>query len=436
MFTLTRDISLEDCILDLVDNSIDAAWKSSGRHPSGFDVNDDLAAYSVSICLDSDKFEMTDNCGGLHLDDAVDHAFTFGRSGQDESEYSVGVYGVGMKRSIFKIGNVINVDSTYESDSALTGFRVPINVRGWLSNDTFPWDFDIDEHPAASQAGVNITIDELFDETRDRFADPTFITNLRRVLGRDYMIPLRRGLTITVNNEKIIGERILLASTEDFGAMRATYDDAEEPDVSVEIIAGMINPPPDSNDPDAAGVIRSELSGWYVICNGRVILASDRSTITGWGTGSIPMWHPQFFGFAGLVFFSSRHAALLPMTSTKRSVHVSSAVYRRALGRMAEPTRAWIDYTNKRKGDESVRVLEEAAGSKDLKDLPVSPRVILPATKSGPVRERTTSIQFSVPVGQVRKLGNAFGVRSMTNKDVGKAAFDYAYENLVDEDDE
>jgi hypothetical protein len=32
---ITRDISLEDCILDLIDNSVDGAWRCEGSKPMG-----------------------------------------------------------------------------------------------------------------------------------------------------------------------------------------------------------------------------------------------------------------------------------------------------------------------------------------------------------------------------------------------------------------
>ena len=53
-------------------------------------------------------------------------------------------------------------------------------------------------------------------------------------------------------------------------------------------------------------------AGWYVICNGRVILEADRRTNTGWGLVEenanrvvIPTFHNQFARFRGLVIFDS-----------------------------------------------------------------------------------------------------------------------------------
>lgn len=102
---ITRDISLEDCILDLIDNSVDGAWKCEGSKPVGLAGGADLKKYRIAIDTSSDSFRITDNCGGMSLTEAVDHAFSFGRQAADRTDdYSIGVYGIGMKRAVFKLG--------------------------------------------------------------------------------------------------------------------------------------------------------------------------------------------------------------------------------------------------------------------------------------------------------------------------------------------
>ena len=126
---LTRDISLDDCILDLVDNSIDGAWRNSGQQPSSLAVDSGLHDYRVALEISECHFAIADNCGGITLDDAVDYAFTFGRrEEQERGEYTVGVYGIGMKRAVFKLGNDIQINSTYAVNGAFESFLVPISV--------------------------------------------------------------------------------------------------------------------------------------------------------------------------------------------------------------------------------------------------------------------------------------------------------------------
>lgn len=49
---LTRDISIEDCILDLIDNSVDAAWESEGGSLPGIEPSSRLDGYTVELTID------------------------------------------------------------------------------------------------------------------------------------------------------------------------------------------------------------------------------------------------------------------------------------------------------------------------------------------------------------------------------------------------
>jgi hypothetical protein len=77
---------------------------------------------------------------------AANNAFTFGRTQhQPDTGYTVGVYGIGMKRAAFKIGGEITIRSTYLENKKLEAFQVPIHVETWMENETQDWDFDIDD---------------------------------------------------------------------------------------------------------------------------------------------------------------------------------------------------------------------------------------------------------------------------------------------------
>ena len=59
---ITRDISLRDCIFDLLDNSIDGA-----RRKLANDADQLFLGYHVQIQFDSKGFCISDNCGGILL---------------------------------------------------------------------------------------------------------------------------------------------------------------------------------------------------------------------------------------------------------------------------------------------------------------------------------------------------------------------------------
>ncbi len=75
---LTRDIKLEDAILDLIDNCLDGAL----RLADGDDV--DYEKHRIAIQLSSSKFSIEDDCGGIPRDVAINYAFKMGRDPDDE----------------------------------------------------------------------------------------------------------------------------------------------------------------------------------------------------------------------------------------------------------------------------------------------------------------------------------------------------------------
>lgn len=434
---ITRDITLEDCIFDLIDNSIDGAWELAGGRPMSLDDNTDLSQYRISIEVTRDRFSIHDNCGGISLDEAVNYAFTFGRRENAQTEnFSIGVYGIGMKRAVFKLGSIIDIRSTYSENDALTSFNVPVDVEAWLAAGDKNWDFDIDEAENSAEAGVNIDITDLNEAAAQSFDSPRFIQDLRRVIARDYALHLHRGLTIEVGGKPVIGWSIELRQGGDFLPMRSSFEEqVGEETVYIEILAGMEASPPDDSEPDGDWDENQNRSGWYVICNGRIVLAADKSSLTGWGTDGWPQWHPQYSGFMGLIIFSSRKADLLPLTTTKRSVDATSSIYRQYRSHMREPTKAWIAYTNVRKQNEKTAIdqIEKQAKAVPIFNVAAKSTVALPKITT-PKRVPDANIHYSVPKPRLLKLATAFGNIRLPYKEVGIKSFEYAFEDLVGEE--
>ena len=94
---LTRDVLLTRAIIDLVDNSIDGAKRLRSEG--------DYSGLKVIIRFSEEEFSIEDNCGGISIPTARDYAFRFGRPKDAPSTTSsVGQFGVGMKRTFFKLG--------------------------------------------------------------------------------------------------------------------------------------------------------------------------------------------------------------------------------------------------------------------------------------------------------------------------------------------
>jgi hypothetical protein len=433
---ITRDISLEDCILDLVDNSVDNAWHLEGSRPMGLAEGADLSHYRIDITATATSFRIEDNCGGMTLDDAVNHAFSFGRQDTEEQEdYSIGVYGIGMKRAVFKLGTKIRIRSTFTEAGKRGAFVVPINVEEWLKDDTPPWDFDIDSDSPLKTDGVQIDVDVLSTAASQAFSSPAFLQGLRRIIARDYSLHINRGLTISLNGLPIPGWKIELLQSSDFSPMRSQYEDGMNGDkVVVEILAGMAAAPPDTSDPDIDDDGEKRF-GWYVVCNGRIVLAADKTAISGWGTDDWPQWHRQYSGFIGLILFTSANAAALPLTTTKRSVDTSSEIFRRARPPMRDVTKQWIAYTNaRRQALEDAKQLEAQAAPIAIYQVTPMSSVSLPRLNPKPAQAAVGNIAYAVPVSRLKKLAKELGNINLPYREVGIKSFEYTYSDLVGEE--
>ena len=433
---ITRDITLEDSILDLIDNSIDAAWQMAGSHAMTLADETNLSEYSISMSLSGDLFSITDNCGGMTLDNAASHAFSFGRkTSQEHDKFTIGVYGIGMKRAVFKLGKEIRIRSQFvEEDGSVLSFAVPINVTNWLGTHVESWDFDIIEDEIRDVQGVEIVVKDLTVAARTALENPAFLQNLRRMISRDYSLYLSRGLNIEIDGEPIVSVSVELGMSKDFSPLRITYEDLQdEQRVSVELLGGMAAPPPDTNEPDDQ-FDGDKRFGWYVACNGRIVMAADKSSVSGWGTAQWPQWHRQYAGFIGIVLFSASNTAALPLTTTKRSVDQTSDVYRRAQLKMRDLSKEWIAYTNLRKQAlEEAKIKEAAARSVPIRDVEAMPALGLPTLSVQRV-ERPANVNYSVPVKRMKRLAKALGNINLPYREVGIRSFDYTYDDLVGEE--
>ena len=183
-----------------------------------------------------------------------------------------------------------------------------------------------------------------------------------------------------------------------------------------------------------------EEGGWYIFCNGRLVVKADQSNLTVWGEGErVPKYHPDFARFRGFAFFDCDDSSLLPWTTTKTGVDIDSPVYRAARQEMIELTRPVLDFLRKvedeRRRSEEGEITETPLATALTTAQPLlvealSPSLTFqapqpPAQPQGPRMQR---IQYRKPEDQVEKVKELLGVS--TFKEVGEKTFEYylAYE--------
>lgn len=424
---ITKDISLVDCILDLIDNCLDGARKSliagGGAHDKF-----NYTGFRASVSFDGNSFTISDNCGGIRIEEAINYAFHFGRrpNAPSDGDYSIGLYGIGMKRAIFKLGNHITISSSTSEDAFVT----TIDVKEWLSRPAKDgsgedWDFDM-EVVEVGAIGTNIKVTALHPDIATQFMNPSFANSLARIIGRDYSQYLAKGFEISIGNRKILPFPFTIKQSASFRPVRLQYTD--ETGVEVEIFAGMSGLPPDDLQPTDKRT-EADYYGWFVICNDRVVVAADKTEQTVWGTSGFPAWHFQYNGFIGVVSFESKDPSFLPWKTTKRDVDVTNGAYRRALERMKEVTRIWVNYTNERKADMELAKIEESkAIAQPLFETLPSARLEVPKVAKV-ARIAVSSIQYSKPTTDIAKVKRLLGNASMSNARAGEMTFDYYLSN-------
>lgn len=355
---LTRDIDLPDSIFDLIDNSLDGVMRES--HDNGTVQGMQFIDYShywVKISFDESSFSISDNCGGIPRDKAENYAFRMGKPVEvDETDLmTVGVYGIGMKRAIFKIGRSGVVTTRHRSNC----YRVLI-TEFWR-DDEDNWDFPIEDIALDSLSGAGTKIELVLNDAttelwKDEVGRKSFERKLISGISETYGLILSKGFKILVNSVEVRPREfnVVYEDTNEGSKIAPFFFSGVIEDVDVRIIVGlrrkiMTDDEIDRNNPSENDGAYAE-SGNTVICNDRVVLYKDKSHLTGWGEGGVPRFHNQYNGIVGYIFFESTNTEKLPLTTTKRGVDLSSGVYAEAKRYLARGIKQYTDYTNKWKG--------------------------------------------------------------------------------------
>lgn len=445
---LVRDIELKDALLDLLDNCIDGVMRSPQHEANPARPYE---GYWAKIDFDSQSFSITDNCGGIPLDLAEDSAFRLGRKdeGKDKDLPTVGLYGIGMKRAIFKMGQ----SAIVTSQRGDTSFNVEI-PPDWMSDDN-AWEFAIKEIPNSGPYGTTIHITELRPSISKMFSEVGFLNDFLDEVSAYYSYIIEKGFKVTVNGQEPTPKKvsfILETDTDDNGKSIAPYvyrREGADDGVSVYLSVGLYrnSPTEEDEDQDLAGRASSDSAGWTIICNDRVIVHADKTRLTGWGEATVPAYHTQFVAISGVVIFKSNDPSKLPLTTTKRGVDANSELYSQIKDFMRDGMKQFTNYTNQWKKRPKERRDREQAIDKVAKILPnelgkstaftftkirkpVGGEVSRPSLPT-PAVYTDTWIRFSRPEHEIRQLSQEFfGNPDAPPSEVGEECFARALKEL------
>lgn len=409
---LTRDISLNRSILDLIDNSVDSAVASGSVKGKKIEVN-----------FNSEYFEIKDNCGGMTIDTATKYAFRFGRDNNDErlTPHSVGQFGVGMKRTLFKLGNKFSVKSEHKNSA----FSINVDVKEWLDETNSSWEFSLNEeqYDTSIEDGVIIRVDEIFPPLQEQFSDNDFLRDFKKEVEKAYFKRINEGLEIIINGSKVNEFSLSIRISDELGGV---YKEEFFDGVKISIRCGV----------DEQSY---EKGGWYIVCNGRLVEAAEQTNKTLWGTNSIPKYHDRLAFFRGIVEFESENSSKLPWTTTKTGVDTDNTIYRYANKLMIDALTPILTFLNQREAErkqandnrleDDERVLENSIKNAKLSNiyhaLNVPTEDFIRPEKIEAKAAQYTTITFQYDTEKVDKAKENSGARSAS--EAGKIAFDYYY---------
>lgn len=435
---LTRDIRLEDAILDLLDNCVDGILRNDKPKAT---AKKPYEGYYAELTFKKDSFEIHDNCGGIPWN-LHDYAFRMGRDNNRAPDVAgtVGVYGIGMKRAIFKIGREALI-STQNGDHT---YDVEIS-SDWLEDEE-NWKLPVVAGKKTSDDGTTICVEKLYKDISELFSEESFRTDLEKIISTQYAFIIDKGFEIKINKKTVKPRATrLVYSKKNVGKgseVRPFIWKTSKDGVDVHLSVGFSRPLPTIAEIEGEQEethYSSLQAGWTVICNDRAVLYCDRTELTGWGEAGVPRYHTQFIAISGVVEFKSKDPSKLPTTTTKRGIDASSRLFLQVKNKMREGTKLFTNYTNKWKDqiEDSKEYIEseEALSISEIKEQKVAftktkgsldgyqyiPKLPMPKGKE----LRSRKISYSKDLADIKTVSNyLFEDAEQEPSVVGEKCFD------------
>jgi len=116
-------------ILDLLDNCVDGIH----RHLKAGKGLKPYKKFYAKMKFDGAHFELLDNCGGITRARLRQSALRLGRPNADAdgATYTVGAYGIGLKRAIFKLGREAEISSYHTAMQRRPSRRELVQCLAW-----------------------------------------------------------------------------------------------------------------------------------------------------------------------------------------------------------------------------------------------------------------------------------------------------------------
>jgi hypothetical protein len=385
---ITRDATNEECIFDLIDNSIDAARNIIFRNISPKhrdELPEGYNGFEIKLHLGKTNFRIWDNCGGIAVDDLKKNVLRFGE--RSDQSMGIGAFGVGLNRALFRLGDTAHI----VTDTGRERAELSLNKEKYL--ETRAWTVPAEVLQSTGKPSTTIEIRALPVETARCFDDERWVNVFKHQVGRRYGRFIKKHLALWVNTDPLRNEEVQIREN-------GPYDIQEkflrEDDVTIHIAFGQHQFHKFKFEKGHSEDQNKRLTtqfGWTILCNDRAVIMSDKTHKTGW---DITKFHSDFYGFVGYVNFVCKDPSKLPWKTTKTDVDLNNPAYQTALKTMRHFTQQWRSEAHQRKNPKRLlpatpppKPKESAAPRGPTKKKEPAPESAPPVTKSDHNQLRT-----------------------------------------------
>lgn len=311
MQLFTTDISAEECVYDLIDNSIDAARQkiqSQKYEKDDYGLPSSYKGYKVELVISPSSVTIIDNCRGVSRSEFENSTFIIGE--QSTAEYSIGFYGIGLKRALLKLGEKYEIVSNDGKEEIQFSANRKILSQGKKTASA-----SVSKSTISPKLKIEIT--KIDPEIKAIISNKLWMSELKEKISRRYGIFLQKGLTLKLNSSLLKG---IVPKVRIKGPVPSVDDTVDTvAGVNIHIKTGMHSKYRMSHEKSYSQAANKKLTsefGWYVVCNDRIMIVGDKSK----NIGLTSQWHTEYNGFIGWIYFVAKDASDLPWNTKKTQI--------------------------------------------------------------------------------------------------------------------
>lgn len=336
---ITKDLTIEACIFDLIDNAIDAANQTQLKG-----LRADYKDYEINLTFDHTSFSIEDQGSGISRQKLENSALRFGTI--EHHGAGIGAFGVGLNRALFKLGKQFKITTETQTERSV----FDLNVSDYLLDDK-KWHIPSTAEPVTGLNGTLITISPLNEEIAEQFSDSFWTDEFLKQLSYRYSRFIRKGLVLKVNKNILHQSEVTIRLDGDFKILEKKY---EKSGVKIHIKSGQHSKHRFSYEDGHIKKVNTPLTneyGWTVFCNDRAVLIADKTSQTGWDSD----FHNQHYGFSGEIHFTG-DSVKLPWNTNKTGVDQNNSLYAEVLQVTRQFSEVWRSHTKKVKDSKFLKM--------------------------------------------------------------------------------